>query len=160
MTSTTALPLVRPFVNGEWVDGTGEETVVRDKFSDAPVTRVMCSDRDQVRAAVGGVAAAAQRIRLSQYERYRILSAAAALVERRREELAEAVRVDTGFVAADVTREVERTQETLQLCAEEARRLAGEVVPLEGAAGQRGRFAYTRFDPLGVVCAITPFNSP
>jgi succinate-semialdehyde dehydrogenase/glutarate-semialdehyde dehydrogenase len=46
------------------------------------------------------------------------------------------------------------------LCGEEARRLAGEVIPMEGAPGGGGRLAFTRYRPLGVVCAITPFNSP
>ncbi len=34
------------------------------------------------------------------------------------------------------------------------------MVPLEGAAGQQGRLGFTLRVPLGVVCAITPFNAP
>jgi succinate-semialdehyde dehydrogenase/glutarate-semialdehyde dehydrogenase len=50
--------------------------------------------------------------------------------------------------------------ETLRLSGEEARRLAGEVIPLEGAPQQAGRLAFTLRVPLGVVVAITPFNAP
>ena len=36
----------------------------------------------------------------------------------------------------------------------------GEMVPLEGAPQQAGRLGFTLRVPLGVVCAITPFNAP
>ena len=48
----------------------------------------------------------------------------------------------------------------LPLSAEEARRLVGEMIPLEGAPQQGGRIGFTIPVPLGVVCAITPFNAP
>ena len=49
---------------------------------------------------------------------------------------------------------------TLTLSAEEATRLTGEMVPIESAPGQGRRMGYTLRVPVGVVCAITPFNSP
>ena len=159
--STLTNPLtVRPFLAGDWADGDGGREVVLDKYSDQPATIVMTSGHGQVDAAVAGVAEEAARTRLGQHDRYRILAAAAKLVAERREALIEALAVDTGFVTADVSKEVDRTRDTLLLSAEEARRLAGHMVPLAGAEGQDGRLAYTRLDPLGVVCAITPFNSP
>src|SRR5262249_38114822 len=53
-----------------------------------------------------------------------------------------------------------RALQTLRLSAEEARRLVGEMVPLDGAPQQKGRLGFTIPVPLGVVCAITPFNAP
>ncbi len=50
--------------------------------------------------------------------------------------------------------------QTFRLSAEEARNFRGEMVPLEGAPGQAGRIGFTLRVPLGVVCAITPFNAP
>ncbi len=50
--------------------------------------------------------------------------------------------------------------QTFHLSAEEARRFGGEMVPLEGAPQQAGRLGFTLRVPLGVVCAITPFNAP
>src|SRR3546814_10456464 len=49
---------------------------------------------------------------------------------------------------------------TFRLPGDGARRLAGDVIPLEGAPRQEGRLAFTLRVPLGVVVAITPFNSP
>jgi succinate-semialdehyde dehydrogenase/glutarate-semialdehyde dehydrogenase len=48
----------------------------------------------------------------------------------------------------------------MTVSAEEAKRIHGEVVPVHGAPGAVGRLAFTVRHPLGVVCAITPFNSP
>lgn len=155
-----SLPLVRPFVDGDWVDGDGGEDVVADKFSDAPVTRVSTSGQAQVGRALEAAQRAFETTRLPQSQRAVILARAAELVRERTADLRAAVAADTGFALPDVVKEVDRTADTLQLCAEEARRIAGEVVPLEGVIGQEHRFGYTRLDPLGVVAAITPFNSP
>lgn len=157
---STDLPLVRPFIAGDWVAGDGPEEVIPDKYSDAPATRVAHSDRAQVTRALDAAERAYAAERLPQSRRAAILDRAADLVRDRAVELRAAVAVDTGFAAADVAAEVDRTAATLRMCAEEARRLAGEVIPLAGVAGQEHRFGFTRLDPLGVVCAITPFNSP
>lgn len=160
MPAMTQLTTLRPFFGGDWHDGDDAVETVFDKYSDAAATDVQTSSRAQVDALIGAAVAGQERTRLSQHDRYRILSTASRLILERRDELIETVALDTGFVHADAVKEVDRTAETLQLSAEEARRLAGEVVPLAGAAGLEGRLAYTRLDPLGVVCAITPFNSP
>jgi succinate-semialdehyde dehydrogenase/glutarate-semialdehyde dehydrogenase len=70
------------------------------------------------------------------------------------------MQMEAGFTASDAGGEVRRCIQTLKLCAEEARRLAGEVIPLAGAPQQAGRIGFTLRVPLGVVAAITPFNSP
>jgi acyl-CoA reductase-like NAD-dependent aldehyde dehydrogenase len=150
---------VRPFIAGDWCDGAGEQ-LVADKYTDRPATSVGLAGRGQIEQAVSAVAAAQEKIRLTQAERFDILARASALATERRGELIDTVVADTGFTVTDAAREVDRTAQTLLISAEEARRLAGEVVPLEGAPGQRHRLAFTTYHPVGVVCAITPFNSP
>lgn len=70
------------------------------------------------------------------------------------------MQMEAGFTASDAAGEVRRCRETLRLSAEEARRLAGDVIPLAGAPQQSGRIGFTMRVPLGIVLAITPFNSP
>src|SRR5690606_31333632 len=154
MTTVPEPVLVRPFLAGEFVDGDGEPQVVTDKFDDRPLTTVQSSSRAQVERAVAAAQAAFERTRLPQSRRGQILDRAADLVLERGAGPDVAVAAGTGFVHADVAKEVVRTAETLRLCAEEARRLAGELVPLAGVLGQEHRLAFTRLDPLGVVCAI------
>jgi succinate-semialdehyde dehydrogenase/glutarate-semialdehyde dehydrogenase len=50
--------------------------------------------------------------------------------------------------------------ETLRLSADEARRLDGEMIPMGAAPGLKNRMGFTIRVPRGVVCSITPFNSP
>jgi len=156
----TELPIVQPFLEGGWVTGEDLTETVPDKFSDAPATLVQTPSREQVTRALAAAERAFVAERLPQSRRAAILDRAAELVLERTDELRAAVAVDTGYVDADVAAEVSRTAATLRMCAEEARRLAGEIVPLAGVAGQEHRFGFTRLDPLGVICAITPFNSP
>jgi succinate-semialdehyde dehydrogenase/glutarate-semialdehyde dehydrogenase len=70
------------------------------------------------------------------------------------------MQMEAGFTQSDASGEVRRCIQTLKLSAEEARRLAGEVIPLAGAPQQGARMGFTLRVPLGVVLAITPFNSP
>ena len=48
----------------------------------------------------------------------------------------------------------------MQLSAEEAIRIEGEQVPLDGSAMGAGKMAFLLRFPVGVVAGITPFNAP
>lgn len=81
-------------------------------------------------------------------------------MDARRQQFVETVALDSGFTISDSEREVARAIETLTVASEEAKRIRGEVVPLQGTETGGGRYGFTARFPLGVVCAITPFNSP
>ena len=53
-----------------------------------------------------------------------------------------------------------RSQDTVQLSAEEAMRIEGEHVPLDASAMGAGKIAFMLRFPVGVVAGITPFNAP
>ncbi len=147
------------FIGGEWVNG-GSTFVVTDKFTGEPIATVESASREQVTQAVHAAASAFARHRLAPYARYEILQRAAALVEARRNEFMSTIVAESGFTISDAGNEVARAVQTLLGCGEEAKRIAGEVVPVDGAPGQENRLAFTLRVPVGVVCAITPFNSP
>ena len=50
--------------------------------------------------------------------------------------------------------------ETLEVSADEAKRLVGEMIPLDAAPNGAGKLGFTLRVPCGVVAAITPFNFP
>jgi succinate-semialdehyde dehydrogenase/glutarate-semialdehyde dehydrogenase len=157
----TRIATVLPFWGGQWHDG-AEQQQVPDKFTGLPATSVGCCDAGQVSAAVAAVAAGQQQA-ASAWDppaRYRALARASALLNEQRDDVARVIVEDSGFTVADARREIDRAVQTLLISGEEAKRLAGEMVPLDGAAGQRGRIGFTVHHPLGVVCAITPFNAP
>lgn len=147
------------FLDGSWVDGEGTAPV-EDKFSGRVVAEVALAGPVQVRRAVAALAAGQRTDLLSPYQRYEILTRAARLVTERRAALADTMVAESGFTLDDVAGEIDRAAQTLRLCGEEATRIAGEMVPLDGAPGVRDRLGFTIRRPVGVVCAITPFNSP
>jgi succinate-semialdehyde dehydrogenase/glutarate-semialdehyde dehydrogenase len=114
----------------------------------------------QVDAAVEGAVVGLQSSKLTPYDRYKILSKAARLVEERLPDLVALMRDEAGFTRADGENEVRRCVQTLELSAEEAKRLNGELVPMLAASGAKDRIGFTIHAPRGVICAITPFNSP
>ncbi|MDD9207416.1 aldehyde dehydrogenase family protein [Georgenia sp. 10Sc9-8] len=150
---------VRQLIGGHWQKGARTENL-RDKYTGEVVGRVHCADGAQVDAAVSGVDRAQSAGPLAPPERQRILAEASRLVDERREELIAGMVCEAGFTRADASGEVNRAIETLRLSGEEAVRLVGDMVPMEGAPGGLGRIGFTMRVPVGVVCAITPFNSP
>lgn len=76
------------------------------------------------------------------------------------EDFAQTITAETGKPISLARGEVQRSLNTFQLCAEEVKRNAGEVIPLDTLATSDGRFGVVRRFPRGVVAAITPFNFP
>ncbi|MDM0002826.1 aldehyde dehydrogenase family protein [Variovorax sp. J22P240] len=149
----------RLLVAGEWQDGCDSSSVL-DKYRQAPWALAQLPSREQVALAVTGAEGAFRASTLDAYARGAILDRAAAIIERRSDELVAVMRAEAGFTGHDAANEIRRGAITLRLSAEEARRFSGELVPMEGAPGQAGRIGFTLRVPLGVVCAITPFNAP
>ncbi len=89
-----------------------------------------------------------------------MLTRTASLLESNAREFATLITAEGGMPIADATREVKRAIQTFTVSAEEAKRLTGEMVPIEAAPGQAQRMAFTIRVPRGVVCGITSFNSP
>ena len=56
--------------------------------------------------------------------------------------------------------EAQRAVSTYTFAAVEARKLAGEVVPMDASPAGEGKLAFTLRLPIGIVGAISPFNFP
>lgn len=97
---------------------------------------------------------------LSAAERYRVLADVSERVFRDSDTLTRILVMECGKTIASARMEVRRAAETLRTSAEEAKRVGGEVIPLDWVPGNEGRFAITRRMPLGVVLGIVPFNFP
>lgn len=156
----TSLKEHRLLIDGQWTAGLDTSVSVHDKFTLSPVSTLTLATQAQVTEAVDAAHAAFGAGAPGAHERGVILDRAAELIEQRSAAFVETMQAEAGFTVADAANEVQRCRQTMRLSAEEARRLAGEVVPIEGAPKQHGRMAFTLRVPLGVVAAITPFNSP
>lgn len=151
---------VRQFVAGAWVEGEGPAIDVVNKFTGDVIASVRCASTAQVDAAVAGARAGFEALKLEPFERARLLNRVADLILANRQALAETIVAESGVPWKDSDNEVARAAETFRLSAEEARRLVGEVVPIQGAQGQSHRMAFTLRVPRGVVGGVSAFNSP
>ena len=154
-----AVESVPQHIAGSWTSE-GRPLPLVDPFTGLTISEVATASDAQVDAAVATLSSATTRPPLPLHERARVLRRTSELVAERRERIVATIVGESGFTVQDATTEVDRAVETLLLCAEEARRLVGEMVPLDGAPGIAGRLGFTVRHPVGVVCAITPFNSP
>jgi len=157
---TAELPTYGLLMDGRWVEGGGPRVPVLDKYKLVPAAELTTADATQVRLAVDAAQAAFRGGAPVAYERGAILERAAVLMEESTPQFVQAMQIEAGFTQSDAQGEVRRCIQTLKLSAEEARRLAGDVIPLAGAPAAAGRMGFTVRVPLGVVAAITPFNSP
>ncbi len=67
---------------------------------------------------------------------------------------------EAGKPLSDARREVGRAIQTFSIAAEEAKRIGGEVVPLDWSPGMESHWGVTRRFPIGPILGITPFNFP
>ena len=153
------LPPLGVLVAGVWEEGAAS-FAASDKYTYAELAQIAEPSREQVERAVAIADAACRRGAPAPIERAAILNRAADLLRDRRDWFSDLIVADTGFTLTDARTEVDRSIVTLRLCAEEATRLVGEMVPFGATAGQHDRIGFTLRVPVGVVCAITPFNSP
>ena len=103
--------------------------------------------------------AAAMR-RLSGYARSTLLQKAAQALQSRQEEFARTMMAEAGKPLTDARREVGRAVQTFSIAGEEAKRIGGEVVPLDWSPGMESYWGVTRRFPIGPILGITPFNFP
>ena len=150
----------RLFVDGAWVDGAAGTRPVLDKYSGEAIGAVDQASREQVDAAVAAARRSFERTVLDPQQRYTLLMKTAALLEQHRAEFAALITAEGGMPIADATAEAARAVQTFIVSAEEAKRMTGEMVPIESAPGHAHRMAFTIRVPRGVVCGITSFNSP
>jgi succinate-semialdehyde dehydrogenase/glutarate-semialdehyde dehydrogenase len=150
----------RLFVDGVWTEGGAGVQPIVDKYTGEIIGSVDVASRAQVDAAVAAARGSFERTPLDPQQRYTLLMATAAGLEASRAEMASLITAECGMPATDANNEVGRAIQTLIVSAEEAKRLTGEMVPIDAAPGQAHRMAFTIRVPRGVVCAITSFNSP
>src|SRR5438270_5012024 len=148
----------RLLIGGEWVE-TGEWLEVRSPYSGEVVGRVAKAGRDEARRAVDA-AERAMREPLPAHKRAEILVRVAGYLGRRHDEAARTICAEAGKPMKAARLEASRAMSTYTFAAVEARKLAGEVVPMDASQAGEGKLAFPLRRPLGIVGAISPFNFP
>jgi glyceraldehyde-3-phosphate dehydrogenase (NADP+) len=148
-----------------WIGGSPSETrrhvEIRSPWDDRAVALVALGGAREVDLALAAAARAFEATRsASAAERAAWLEGMAAGIAARRGELAAEICAEAGKPISLARTEVDRAALTFRTGAEEAKRIGGEVLPLDVTAATRGRLGLTRRFPRGVVAGIVPFNFP
>lgn len=148
------------YVNGEWK--TSEMlTPLYSPYSKEEIAKIPQATSEEVEQAISfAYEASIEMVKLSSYERATILEQIAELFTTNRQKAAEIISLEAAKPLKYALGEIDRTIETYKFAAEEAKRLTGEMIPMDAAKTGANRFGYTIQEPIGVVGAITPFNFP
>lgn len=146
------------YINGQW-ETTASTMSVMDKYTLLPFAEIAKAEKHDVSRAVEGASAACRKP-FSPHERYQVLMKVAELLQARKEQFARTLVAEVGKPIRESRGEVDRAIQTIIASAEEAKRIHGEGIPVEAAAGSENRMAFTIRVPVGVIAAITPFNVP
>jgi len=136
-------------------------TLIRAPQDNSEVGAVKLAGPEEVRAALDANVAAARAAReMPAYARAASLRKIADGLDAARAELARTLALEAGKPISQARLELDRTMFVFRDAAEEATRIAGEVLPADVAPTSAGRIAITRRFPLSPVVGITPFNFP
>src|SRR6186997_783573 len=145
-------------LDGDWVE-TGEWIDVASPYDGSLVARVAKAGPAETRSAIDA-AERAMRNPLPAHKRAEILVRVAGALGRRADEAARQIAAEAGKPLKAARVEVARAMSTYTMAAVEARKLAGEMVPMDASQAGEGKLAFTMRLPVGVVGAISPFNFP
>jgi len=145
-------------IGGAWIE-TGNWIDVASPYSGETVGRVAKAGADETRRAIDA-AEEAMREPLPAHKRAEILVRVAGFLGRRHDEVARTISDEAGKPMKAARVEARRAMSTYTFAAVEARKLAGEMVPMDASQAGEGKLAFTLRRPIGVVGAISPFNFP
>ncbi|WP_099362576.1 aldehyde dehydrogenase family protein [Fredinandcohnia onubensis] len=148
------------YINGEWIES-NEYADLYSPFSGEKIAEIPQASNEQVDAAIDsaynnrGIMAS-----LTAFEKAEILENLVILLRKNRLKAAKIISIESAKPIKFSLSEVDRTIETYKFAAEEAKRIHGEMIPLDAAKNGANKLGYTLREPIGVVAAITPFNFP
>lgn len=147
-------------IGGDWCEA-AEIISVKNPFYNEIIAEVYSANAsDNKLAIVAAERAAAEMRKLSLFEIAKGLRKIADGIEKRQKEFAETIALEAAKPIKTALGEVQRGIATFNWAAGEAERFVGEVVPIDTIATGKGKTAYTKHIPRGVIYGITPFNFP
>lgn len=148
------------YVAGEWKT-TGRELNVTAPYDGTVVGRTWLAGPGELeRATQAAVDVFPTFSRMPVYDRVELLKALSAKLRDNRQLVIETIAREAGKIVGEATTETDRGVFTLDTAAEEAKRIEGDVIPLDLLPSSKGRFGIVRRFPIGPIAGISPFNFP
>jgi succinate-semialdehyde dehydrogenase/glutarate-semialdehyde dehydrogenase len=158
MATATATNYRQFYIDGRWTDAAnGKRLDVINPATEEVIAQVAFGTRDDCRKAVEAAAKALPAwMKLTPYDRAKVLKKTADLMRERADKLARDMTMEQGKPLAEAKAEVLHSADTFEWFAEEGKRAYGQVIP-NSVPGKRH---LTIKHPVGVVGAIGPWNFP
>ncbi|MEK4201610.1 aldehyde dehydrogenase family protein [Cytobacillus sp. FSL K6-0265] len=148
------------YINGEWRDSANYAELL-SPYTNKVIAQIPQASKEEVEETIEiAHQKRTEMARLTAYERAEILEELVLLFKENRQKAAEIISLESAKPLKFSLGEIDRTIETYKFAAEEAKRLTGEMIPMDAAKNGANRFGYTIEEPIGVIGAITPFNFP
>ncbi len=151
----------RPFLSGGRWHHSATTATVHNPYTGQRIADVCQASQAEAEGAAQATVEAAPVMRnLPAHARAMFLHKIAASLQARQEEFSSTITGEAGKPIADARREVGRAIQTFTIAAEEAKRIGGEIVPLDSSPGMESYLGIVRRFPIGPILGITPFNFP
>ncbi len=152
------VPHIHSFVAGQWRNASGSQYTTDYAHDGSPVNTLNAATVEDVNEAVLAAEKARQQpawANLKPHERATLLHRIAAGIRERGEELAQLQRLDNGKPIKEARALVASAAGTFQFFAATCETMEDAITPQRGDS-----ITMSMHEPLGVVGAITPWNSP
>ena len=151
----------KPFyLAGEWRTS-ADVLPVHNKFDGSEFASICRASRADVDEAISIATQTVPHTRfLPAYKRSEVLLKIVAGLKARHEELSHQLALEAGKPIRTARQELDRAILTFTIASEEAKRIDGELLPMDIAAPGENRVALIKRFAIGPISAITPFNFP
>lgn len=146
------------FIDGKWVSADGGKTLgVINPATEEVIAEIAYGGRAETKRALEAAKKAMPGwMRLTSWDRAKILKKTADLMRERADAMARTLTLEQGKPVAEAKAEILHSADTFEWFAEEGKRAYGDVIP----ASVPGKKHVTLKHPVGVVGAISPWNFP
>src|SRR2546423_5819084 len=146
------------YIDGKWVHAANGKTLAVDNpATEEVIAEVAFGTRDDCKRAIDAAAKALPGwMKLTAYDRAKVLKKTADLMRDRADSIARTLTLEQGKPLAESKAEILHSADTFEWFAEEGKRAYGQLIP-NSIPGKRH---VTLKHPVGVVAAISPWNFP
>jgi succinate-semialdehyde dehydrogenase/glutarate-semialdehyde dehydrogenase len=156
--ATATATIQQMFIDGKWTKADNGRTLgVINPATEEVIVEMAYGSRAETRRALEAAGRAMPGwMKMTAYDRGKILKKTADLMRERADAIARTLTMEQGKPLAEAKAEILHSADTFEWFAEEGKRAYGQVIP----NSQPGKRHLTIKHPVGVVGAISPWNFP
>jgi succinate-semialdehyde dehydrogenase / glutarate-semialdehyde dehydrogenase len=158
MMATATATLKRMYIDGKWCEAANGRTLqVINPANEESLAEIAYGGRPETKLALEAAhRAMSSWMRLTVYDRAKVLKKTADLMRERADSIAKTLTLEQGKPVPEAKAEILHSADTFEWFAEEGKRAYGQVIPNH----LPGKRHVTIKHPVGVVGAISPWNFP